>query len=72
MLGRVRQPTTVVSDLFATTGCPEPSAQSPPVEGDDGWLLAAGRGFVYLSPDGSLRWPAKLARTEEEHSGSAH
>jgi sugar lactone lactonase YvrE len=36
-----------------------------PVEGDDGWLLAAGRGFFYLSPDGSLRWPAKLARTEE-------
>ncbi len=26
-----------------------------PIEGDDGWLLAAGRGFVHLSPDGSLR-----------------
>ncbi|HEX3088079.1 MAG TPA: SMP-30/gluconolactonase/LRE family protein [Ilumatobacteraceae bacterium] len=26
-----------------------------PVEGDDGWLLAAGRGFVHLSPDGALR-----------------
>lgn len=26
-----------------------------PVQGDEGWLLAAGRGFVYLSPDGSLR-----------------
>lgn len=26
-----------------------------PVEGDEGWLLAAGRGFVHLSPDGCLR-----------------
>ena len=26
-----------------------------PVEGDEGWILAAGRGFVQLSPDGSLR-----------------
>src|SRR4029450_9168212 len=26
-----------------------------PVGGDDGWLLAAGRGFAHLSPDGSLQ-----------------
>ncbi len=26
-----------------------------PVQGDEGWVLAAGRGFVYLSPTGSLR-----------------
>lgn len=26
-----------------------------PVQGEDGWLLAAGRGFLHLSPDGSLR-----------------
>jgi sugar lactone lactonase YvrE len=26
-----------------------------PIEDDEGWLLAAGRGFVYLSLDGSLR-----------------
>ena len=32
-----------------------------PVEGDDGWLLAAGRGFVYLSPDGSLSPLAEIA-----------
>ena len=25
-----------------------------PVQGEDGWLLAAGRGFVHLAPDGSL------------------
>ena len=24
-----------------------------PVEGDEGWVLAAGRGFAYLAPDGS-------------------
>ena len=26
-----------------------------PIDCDEGWLLAAGRGFVYLSPDGSAR-----------------
>jgi sugar lactone lactonase YvrE len=26
-----------------------------PIDGDDGWLLAAGRGFVHLRPDGSHR-----------------
>ena len=34
-----------------------------PVEGDDGWLLAAGRGFVYLSPDGSR---ARLPRSPRQ------
>jgi sugar lactone lactonase YvrE len=32
-----------------------------PVKGDDGWLLAAGRGFVYLSPDGSMSPLAEVA-----------
>jgi sugar lactone lactonase YvrE len=32
-----------------------------PVDGDDGWLLAAGRGFVYLAPDGSQRPLAEVA-----------
>jgi sugar lactone lactonase YvrE len=32
-----------------------------PVKDDDGWLLAAGRGFVYLSPDGSLSPLAEIA-----------
>ena len=35
-----------------------------PIEGDDGWLLAAGRGFVHLSPDGSLRTSPRLRRPE--------
>jgi sugar lactone lactonase YvrE len=26
-----------------------------PIAGDEGWLLAAGRGFAHLSPDGSVR-----------------
>ncbi len=26
-----------------------------PIQGDDGWLLGAGRGFVHLAPDGT-RW----------------
>lgn len=26
-----------------------------PVDSDDGWILAAGRGFVHLRPDGALR-----------------
>jgi len=32
-----------------------------PVHGDDGWLLAAGREFVHLSPDGALRSIAEVA-----------
>ena len=34
-----------------------------PVEGDEGWVLAAGQGFVHLSPDGSLRSIADVAPT---------
>ncbi len=32
-----------------------------PIEGDDGWLLAAGRGFVHLRPDGRQRTLAEVA-----------
>jgi sugar lactone lactonase YvrE len=32
-----------------------------PVEGDEGWVLAAGQGFVHLSPDGLLRSIAEAA-----------
>ena len=32
-----------------------------PVRGDEGWLLAAGLGFVHLRPDGSLRSLAEVA-----------
>ena len=32
-----------------------------PVHGDDGWLLAAGRGFVHLSQDGSVHTIAEVA-----------
>jgi sugar lactone lactonase YvrE len=31
-----------------------------PIQGDEGWLLAAGRGFTHLSPDGSLRTLAEV------------
>lgn len=32
-----------------------------PIEGDEGWLLAAGRGFVHLLPDGGWRTIAEVA-----------
>ena len=32
-----------------------------PLDGDDGWLLGAGRGFVYLALDGSHRSIAEVA-----------
>jgi sugar lactone lactonase YvrE len=32
-----------------------------PVQSDDGWLLAAGRGFVLLSPEGVVRQIAEIA-----------
>ena len=31
-----------------------------PIEGDEGWLLAADRGFAHLAPDGSLRVMAEV------------
>jgi sugar lactone lactonase YvrE len=31
-----------------------------PIDGDDGWLLAAGRGFAHLSPDGAIRVLAEV------------
>jgi sugar lactone lactonase YvrE len=34
-----------------------------PVQGDDGWVLVAGRDFVHLSLDGSLRLLAQVAPT---------
>ena len=32
-----------------------------PIEGDDGWLLGAGRGFVHLAPDGTHRTIAEVS-----------
>ena len=32
-----------------------------PIEGDEGWLLAAGRGFLHLGPDGTLRTIAEVS-----------
>ena len=32
-----------------------------PVEGDEGWLLGAGRGFAYLAPDGTHRTIAEIS-----------
>jgi sugar lactone lactonase YvrE len=46
--------------LVYAIGCPNVGAIAP-VEGHEGWLLAAGQGFVYLSPDGSLHPLAEIA-----------
>ena len=40
---------------------PETVGMITPVEGDDGWLLGAGRSFVYLAPDGTQRTIAEVA-----------
>jgi len=42
-----------------------------PIEGDDGWLLAAGRGFVHLRPDGSRRPIAEVAPPETRMNDAA-
>ena len=34
---------------------PWPVGMIAPIVGDDGWILGAGRGFVYLAPDGTHR-----------------
>jgi sugar lactone lactonase YvrE len=50
-------------DLIRTHSYPVPATVGAvaPVQDDEGWLLAAGRGFVHLSPDGSLRTIAEVA-----------
>ena len=40
---------------------PETVGAIAPIEGDDGWLLAAGRGFAHLRPDGATRTLADVA-----------
>jgi sugar lactone lactonase YvrE len=45
----------------ATYSVPGTVGAIAPIEGDDGWILAAGRGFVYLRPDGSSQRIADVA-----------
>lgn len=42
-------------DRIRTYRLPMAVGAITPIRGDDGWLLAAGRGFVHLSPDGASR-----------------
>ena len=42
-------------------GCPGRSASMASVQGDDGWLLGAGLGFVHLAFDGTQRTIAEVA-----------
>lgn len=39
----------------------EPVGAIAPISGDDGWLLAAGRGFRHLAPDGTISMVADVA-----------
>ena len=64
LAGRVfrdRSTTTAAWSPVRTYSVPGTVGAIAPVDGDDGWLLAAGRGFVHLSPDGSLRSIAEVA-----------
>jgi sugar lactone lactonase YvrE len=60
----------VFRDRVAADGSLEPLAAHglldtvgavAPVEGDDGWIVAAGRGFVHLRPDGTHRTVLEVA-----------
>jgi sugar lactone lactonase YvrE len=42
-----------------------------PIKDDDGWILAAGRGFVYLRPDGSFRRAADVAPADTRMNDAA-
>jgi sugar lactone lactonase YvrE len=42
-----------------------------PVHGDEGWLLAAGRGFMHLAPNGSLRQLAEVTAPETRMNDAA-
>ena len=42
-----------------------------PIEGDDGWLLGSGRGFVHLALDGSQRTIAEASPAETRMNDGA-
>ena len=42
-----------------------------PIQGDDGWVLAADRGVAYLSPDGTLHRLAELAPPDTRMNDAA-
>jgi sugar lactone lactonase YvrE len=42
-----------------------------PIDGDDGWLLAAGRGFAHLSPDGAIRVLAEVVDDDSRMNDGA-
>ena len=50
---------------------PETVGMIAPVKGDDGWLLGAGRGFVYLAVDGSQRTIAEVSPAETRMNDGA-
>ncbi len=50
---------------------PFPVGAVAPLQDDDGWLLAAGRGFVHLAPDGSWRTVEEVAPTGARMSDAA-
>ena len=45
---------------------PTPVGMIAPVEGDDGWLLGAGRGFVHLALDGTQGRSQRSHQQERE------
>ena len=47
--------------LVRATTVPWTVGMIAPIEGDDGWLLAAGRGFAYLALDGTPRTMADVS-----------
>ena len=60
--GRVRSDGSL--ERICVYQLPEPVGVITPVEGDDGWLLGAGRSFVYMTPDGTHRTIAEVAPPE--------
>jgi sugar lactone lactonase YvrE len=50
---------------------PMPVGAIAPIEGDDGWLLAAGRGFVHLAPDGAFHSLRDAAPTASRMNDAA-
>ena len=54
-------PTTARCSPYATTELPGTVGAIAPIEGDDGWLLAADRGFTHLAPDGAHRVIAEVS-----------
>jgi sugar lactone lactonase YvrE len=72
--GRVHRDTIAADDSLVPVReyrVPGTVGAIAPIEGDEGWLLAAGRGFAHLAPNGVLRYIVEVAPAQTRMNDAA-